>query len=295
MILGTGATFSFGGLAFRLTSDITSWQYVIFRGLGALVVAVALLAWRWRGQTRALVASIESTHLLAGALLGTISSIFIVALEFTTVAFILFLQALAPITSAYFSWLLLRERVSAAVTAATAASVAGVLVMVWGTFGDAVRPAALLALAIPTIFGLYATLVRRARQIDPLVPVAVAGMVLIACGVVAVGLFGSFDMSLRDAAIGTFAGSALLAVPVAIFNVAQRVVPASESSLLLMSEVVLAPLWVWIFVDETPAATTLVGGLIIFAAVLGLVLWRRSKSLGTRSRRDPDPRPVTAT
>lgn len=277
IILMTGAIFSFGGLAFRLTNDITAWQYVIFRGLGALGVALVVLAYRFRGRFAELTATIEPSHVLAGLLVGTISAVFIVALEFTTVAFILFLQTLAPITSAYFSWILLRERVSRAAMIATAVSIVGVTVMVSGTFTADVRPASLIALSIPIIFGLYATLIRRATQIDPLVPIAIAGVVLAASGLVAVAAFGTFDMSLRDAAIGIFAGGGLLAMPLSVFNLAQRVVPASESSLLLMSEVVLAPIWVWIFVDETPEATTLVGGAIIFAAVVSLILWRRGQ------------------
>lgn len=277
IILMTGVIFSFGGLAFRLTDDITAWQYVIFRGIGALAVAVAVLGFRFRNRLGELTASIEASHVVAGLLVGAISVVFIAALEVTTVAFILFLQALAPITAAYFSWILLRERVSAAVMIATGVSLAGVGVMVSATLTNDVRPASLVALSIPIVFGLYATLIRRATQIDPLVPIAIGGCVLIGCGVAAVALVGSFDMSLRDAAIGVFAGSVLLAMPLSVFNLAQRVVPASESALLLMSEVVLAPLWVWIFVDETPEPTTLIGGAVILTAVVSLILWRRKQ------------------
>jgi drug/metabolite transporter (DMT)-like permease len=96
------------------------------------------------------------------------------------------------------------------------------------------------------------------------------------------GLIGSLvisdlQVSARDAAIGLAAGSLLLAIPGWFFNMAARVVPAPESALLLMSEIVLAPVWVWIFVDERPEPTTLIGGSIILAAVVGLLLWRRQQ------------------
>jgi len=81
----------------------------------------------------------------------------------------------------------------------------------------------------------------------------------------------------RDAAIGTFAGSVLLAVPLAAFNIAQRVVPAPESSLLILTEVVLAPLWVWIFVGEQASPTTLLGGAIILMAVVWVTITRIPK------------------
>lgn len=283
IVLATGVVFSFGGLAFRLTDDMNAWQYVIFRGLGALVVTALILAYRYRGRVSALTGPIERSHIAAGLLLGSISAVFIFSLERASVAFVLFLQALAPITSAYFSWILLRERVSRAVLIATAVSIAGVLVMFSATLTDRIDPLGLIAITIPIIFGLYATLIRGAQQIDAQVPILVGGATLVVLGVIGSVATVGFDMSARDMLIGLFAGSMLLAIPGAFLNHATRVVPASEVALLLMSEVILAPVWVWLFVDESPEATTLIGGLIIFSAVLGLLFWRRTRALGARS------------
>ena len=53
-------------------------------------------------------------------------------------------------------------------------------------------------------------------------------------------------------------------------------VAAARVPLLLMTEVVLAPLWVWIWPGETPSAATLVGGAVIIGAVSWLVLRTRT-------------------
>lgn len=275
LVLAMGVVFSFGGLAFRLTDDVNSWQYVIFRGLGAFLVTGVILAGRYRGRLTELTGPIESSHILAGVLLGTISAVFIFSLERASVAFVLFLQTLAPITAAYFSWLMLRERVSRAVLVATAVSAAGVLIMFSATLTDRIDALGLVAISIPIIFGMYATLIRQATQIDAQVPVIVAGVTLMVIGAVGSMATVGFDVSARDALIGLFAGSVLLGLPVALLNHATRVVPAPEVALLLMSEVILAPVWVWLFVDEEPAATTMIGGAVILAAVLGLLVWRR--------------------
>jgi len=276
IVLATGVVFSFGGLAFRLTDKVNAWQYVIFRGLGAVVVTAMILAVRYRGRLRDLVGPIQTSHVLAGVLLGTISAVFIFSLEHASVAFVLFLQTLAPITAAYFSWLMLRERVSKAVLVATVFSVVGVLIMFSATLTDRIDPLGLVAVSIPIIFGLYATIIRGAEQIDAQVPIMVGGVTLVVLGILGSALTAGFDVSLGDAGIGLFAGSMLLAIPGAFFNLAMRVVPAPETALLLMSEVVLAPVWVWLFVDESPATTTLLGGSVILAAVLGLLAWRRT-------------------
>jgi drug/metabolite transporter, DME family len=46
-----------------------------------------------------------------------------------------------------------------------------------------------------------------------------------------------------------------------------RLIPAAEVALITLLEVVLGPLWVWIFLSEQPSAATLAGGAIVLAAV----------------------------
>jgi drug/metabolite transporter (DMT)-like permease len=273
IILLTGIFFSFGGLAFR-SVDIGSWEYLFFRGLGMGGVAFVVLAFRYRNRLADLTSRLERSHLYAGLLLGGMNMLFIVSLEFASVAFVLLLQTLSPLTAAYFSWLLMKERPGPTVLLATAVSLVGVVVMVGGSIADDLSLYGLIAAAIPIGFGLYSTLIRSSARIDVMVPLLVAGACLLVMGIVAVSISGGFDATPRDAAIGVFAGSVLLAAPLTAFNIAQRVVPAPEAALLIMTEVVLAPLWVWLFVDEQASRTTVVGGAIILVAVIWVTLTR---------------------
>jgi drug/metabolite transporter (DMT)-like permease len=45
------------------------------------------------------------------------------------------------------------------------------------------------------------------------------------------------------------------------------VVPAVELAFLSMTEVLLAPLWVWLFMGETAGFQTLLGGAILLLAI----------------------------
>ena len=278
IVLLAGVFFSFGGLAFR-SVEIGSWEYLFYRGFGMGIVAVVVLGIRYRKRIGEL--TILPNHIVAGVLLGAMNILFIVSLEFASVAFVLVLQPLSPLAAAYFSWLVMKERPAVAVLVATGLSIVGVVVMVWGSIAEDVSPYGFLALLIPVGFGLYATIVRSTERIDPMVPLLVGAIVLMTSGTLIVLSTGGFQASASDAATGLFAGSVLLAVPLAAFNVAQRVVPASETALLLMSEVVLAPLWVWLFMGESASVSTLIGGAIILAAVLGVManrIRRRNRS-----------------
>lgn len=274
LVVLSGAILSFGGLAFRLTDDVDPWEYLVARGAGLIGAMVVLFAWRAsRNATpgiREVFGSVRPIHVAIGLVLCSTNVLFIVLLDVTTVAFVLFTQSLGPLAAAWFSWWLYREGVSVRTLVATGVSVLGVLVMVAGTLTEDVNPWALLALALPTLFGLYAALYRGADDVSPFFPIMVTGACLILGGFAVVMVSGGFDLSVRDAAIGFFAGSVLLAVPLVGVNSALRVVPAPMAALLIMTEVVLAPVWVWIFVDERPPPTTLVGGAVILAAVVWL-------------------------
>ena len=58
--------------------------------------------------------------------MATASGCFIVALNHTTVAHVLFTQAISPLLAAVLGWMVLRERVSTGVVAAMAIALAGV-------------------------------------------------------------------------------------------------------------------------------------------------------------------------
>ena len=67
-------------------------------------------------------------------------------------------------------------------------------------------------------------------------------------------------------------GGLALGFGLPMFNLGHRSVAAAKVPLLLMTEVVLAPLWVWIWPGEVPSVATLVGGAVILGAVVWLML-----------------------
>jgi drug/metabolite transporter (DMT)-like permease len=282
LVLGAGVMFSFGSLFFRATDTLDAWQYLTFRGYGAFLAVLPVLWLQNRGDLGAIVRRVEARHVLAGLIVSAMMIAFIVALTHTDTAFILLFQAAGPISAAVFSWLLLRERMSRDARIAAGGAALGVAIMVSGGVDAGVGWAILIVLVIPVGLGLYGTLVRSAVTIDPLVPVVIAGFVAGSVGLVVSLLGAGFDVAARDIAIALLAGVALIALPLPFFNHAQKVVPAPEATLLLMSEIVLGPFWVWLVYAEEPTGATLVGGAVMLAAVVWLT--QRSMSPDRRIR-----------
>ena len=60
--------------------------------------------------------------------------------------------------------------------------------------------------------------------------------------------------------------------------------PAAVLALLSLAEVLLGPIWVWLFLGETATENTLIGGAVLLAAITG-------NALSGKRRRPP---PITA-
>ncbi len=82
----------------------------------------------------------------------------------------------------------------------------------------------------------------------------------------------SFTLPANDVAIALGLGVFQLGFGLSIFTVGSKVVPAAELALLSMTEVVLGPIWVWLFLGKTAAVMTLIGGAIMLSAIAGNAL-----------------------
>ena len=278
LLAGAGVVFSITAIVFRAVDEATDWQFLTYRGVST-ALAMAGLIWLRRNGRPVRLRSATWRTVLAGVVLAATSMLYVLALSRTTAATTLFLLAAAPIYAAIIGWLVLGERVPRATKIAIGFTGVGIVVMVGSGLGGGSRVGVLLAAIIPIAIGLYNVIMRADGGADPVVPALVAGVTLgLVSGVVALASDG-LAVSFRDGFLACLAGGVALGIGLPLYNLGHHSVPAAKVSLLLMTEVVLAPLWVWIWPGETPALGTLVGGGIVLATVAWLV---------TRAADEPD-------
>ena len=69
------------------------------------------------------------------------------------------------------------------------------------------------------------------------------------------------------------------AVGLALFTLGARLLPAIETALIGSLDAPLAPLWVWLVFNETPGASTIMGGAIVFVAVAAHLIAGASRTV----------------
>lgn len=271
VVLAAGTMFSFGPLTFRAVVEADEWQYLFHRAFWTGVIAALVIGCRGRNPLAAVRASGRRQQ-LAGVLLGAMFGLFVVALSRATAAFVLLLQCTSPFYAALLARVFLGERVGRRTIVAMVVAAAGIVTMVGGNIGSSDPVGIVLALLLPVCLGTYTTLVRSAPADDPGAPTVVAGFfAATVAGIVSLAGPG-LDLPIRDVAMGFIGGGVLLGLGVPLFNYAHRFVPVAEVNLLLVTEIVLAPVWLWIWPGERPTVTTLIGGGITLAAVTWLTV-----------------------
>jgi drug/metabolite transporter (DMT)-like permease len=274
LMLAAAVVWSFGGSFGRLLGDgVEPWAIVFWRSLwaGAFLFAFMLVRDGGRG-TVALFRAMGRPGLAVALLFGSSSTTFVLALQHTTVANILLVQAGAPLIAALLAWAVFGERVAGPTWAAIAAVLCGIAIMVSDSLagtrsflGDA------LALWIVLGFSLTIVIVRRFAALR-MVPAVCLGTLL------AAGLAATQAASLAvrpDQMAVLFGFGALnLGLGLALFVTGARQVPAAVAALLSVAESMLGPLWVFAFFGEVPAVRTLLGGGVVLGALTAHIAWQ---------------------
>jgi drug/metabolite transporter (DMT)-like permease len=68
-------------------------------------------------------------------------------------------------------------------------------------------------------------------------------------------------------------GGVFIVVGTFLFNHATKTISAVGMSVLAQSETATIPLWVYLFIGERPALTTIIGGAIMLSAVVGKAIF----------------------
>jgi len=232
------------------------------RAFFAVIGLAAYVAVTERGGLVRAFRAVGRAGLAIAALMAVASGSFIIALNHASVANILFMQALSPVLAAVLG-MTVGERVVRRTWIAMAVALAGVGVMVGGPS----RPNALglgLSLLMTTSFAATLVITRHKRDVS-MAPATCLSQVIVL--LVAAPLSSPGSASGRDGALMVALGVGQIGLGLVFLTIGGRLIPAAEVALITLLEVVLGPLWVWIFLSEQPGVATLIGGAIVLGAV----------------------------
>jgi drug/metabolite transporter (DMT)-like permease len=193
---------------------------------------------------------------------------FITSLGHTSVAHGAVIYATIPFLAAFLGWLFLGEIPGKSAVLSSTLAIVGVLLMV-GFGGDGGLLGDLLAFGMTLCMALSIIVMRRNPTMSA-TPAACIGAVLsiFVCWPLGTPL----DVTTLQIFQMALFGVVNSAVGLAFFAWGSRKIPAVETALIGALDTPLAPLWVWIAFNEKPGMNTIIGGMIVFVAVVGHIV-----------------------
>jgi drug/metabolite transporter (DMT)-like permease len=245
----------------ELTVDLAT--QLAGRAFFAVLAILAFVAVAERGGVVRGFRAIGRAGLLMAALMAVSSGAFIAALNYTSVANVLFLQALAPVLAAVFGTFV-GEPVARRTWIAMAVAVAGVALMVGGPSHPSLAGFTLSVLMSVSFAGTI-VITRHQRQVSMAPATCLSQVLVFVC---AAPFASASSIGGEDLALLAGLGITQIGLGLIFLSIGARLIPAAEVALITLLEIVLGPLWVWVALGESPGTTTLVGGAIVLAAVV---------------------------
>jgi len=269
-VFAAGVLWSTVGLGIRMIEDAVVWQILLYRSIAMSLFLYVVIRVRSGESPFVQVRRTGFPSVIAGLSLVAAYSGGIYSIQNTSVANAMLLFATAPFMAAVLGWIILRERVRVATWVAIAVAIGGIAIMVADMSGSVVLKGSLAALGSAFGFAVFTVALRWGRTGEMLPSVFLSGLFAIVVTFGICQLSGlPVALSLNDGAISMGMGVFQVGAGLILYTLGSRSLPAAELALLSLAEVLLGPLWVWLFLGETASLNTQIGGAVLLAAIVG--------------------------
>lgn len=265
MVILGGICLSFLGIGDRSMDAASGPQIVLYRAVGQTIFFAIIFLFMKKVSVAHEFKSLSRYGWLIILLMALAGFLIVMSFQFTDVANAIFIVSLAPLAAALLGWVFLKERLTRRTATALLIAVIGVSV-IFGTnmSGQGMIGMGLAFLMMLSYAGAIVTM-RIVPNANVILLCALSGMLTL---VLMLPLVDSFSISTKDLMICLGLGVFQVGLGTVLVLNGARHVPAAQVSILALLEVVLNPIWVWIFVNEVPSMTTLIGGSIVVVGVV---------------------------
>lgn len=269
---------------FIIASQEPPLVVAFYRLLFAVVFLLPVTAIQGWEQLRSLNRSHLVGCLLVGVFFGLHLVAYIASLEYTSVASAGALLALQPVFVAIGASIFLREHIELRVKIGIVCAVIGGLIVGSGDLLTVTKTALIgdfLALTSALMISLYFVAGRALRQHLDIIPylVVVYGSSAIAVAIISLLSRAPLTISSSKGLAHLLAlGLVSTTIGHGIFNWALKYVNASTVSLVMLASPVAETVWVYLFLGQIPAVTSIIGGIIV---IIGTVLAMNGEKVGT--------------
>jgi len=269
LLIFLGATcLSFGGLIVKSFEGANLWQILFWRQtFFAIIVAIYILISYKKNFFRSFYNS-GLAGLIAGFVLSIGFSAYVFAMYNTTVANTNFIITTETIFLAVFGYFFLKEKINLITFISIIFGMSGVLLIIGSSLSIQSSEqfiGNIVAFIMPISFAILVVIIRKYPNVD-MVPAQFTAGILAA--IIGYFIAGKLSISPHDLFLASMAGFFQIGFGFIFITIGSQTTPSAVVGVLMLTEAVFGPLWAWLFINEIPPISVLIGGGIIIFSIL---------------------------
>ena len=265
LLLFGGFCLSWGGFIVRSFQEANVWQILFLRSFFFIIALSLFLTLTYKNRVIKIIKDSGVPGILGGFVMSFSFVAFIIAMNNTTVANVVFIISTQTMFLAIFGFFYLKEKVSLIGSSSIFLAMSGILIMVGDSISTESLFGNLVALVIPINFAIYVMIIRKNSNLDMVPAMLYSGIFSLIYGAI---LSKSFEFSSHDLFMGFLLGVPQLALGFICITIGSRTTASATVGLLMLMETLCGPLWVWLFLSEIPPISVFIGGVVIISAII---------------------------
>ena len=256
---------SWGGFIVRSFEDASVWQILFIRSIFFIIALTFFLVSTYKKNTIKIIRDAGLPAVIGGAVMSLSFVAYVYSMTITSVANVVFIISTQTMFLAIFGYLFLREKVSLICFISIVLAMSGILIMVGDSISSGSLIGNLVALAIPINFSILVMIIRKNKNLDMVPAIFYSGVFSVVYGLV---MSESLSFSNHDMFLGFLLGVPQLAFGFICITIGSRTTPSTTVGLLMLTETLFAPIWVWLFLNEIPPLSVIIGGVVIIVSII---------------------------
>ena len=259
---------SFGGLIVKSFEGANLWQILFWRQFFFSIIVALYLLISYKKKFFNVFYTSGLPGFIAGFFLSIGFAAYIFAMYTTTVANTNFIITTETIFLAIFGYFFLKEKINSITFISIILGMSGVLLIVGSSLSIQSSDQFLgniVAFIMPISFAILVMIVRKYPKVDMVPAQFTAG---IFAALIGFYIAGKISISPYDLFLAFMAGCFQIGFGFILITVGSQTTPSAVIGVLMLTESVFGPLWAWLFINEVPPTSVLIGGGIIIFSIL---------------------------
>ena len=260
---------SFGGVIVKSFEGANLWQILFWRQAFFAVIVALYLILIYKKKFFKSFYNAGLSGFIAGFVLSIGFTAYVFSMYSTTVANVNFIITTETIFLAVLGYFFLKEKINIITFISIIVGMAGVSLILGSSLSIQSNEqfiGNIVAFLTPISFVILVIIIRKSPNVDMVPAQFIAGVFTV---IFAYFIVEKLSISPHDLFLALLAGFFQIGFGFILITIGSQTTPSAVVGVLMLTESVFGPLWAWLFINEIPPFTVLIGGGgIIFSILL---------------------------